>query len=117
MKENKTPVHNFAIDQKIPVFTPGNFKEKREITFFKNLNPDIVIVSAYGLILPSEILRTPKFGCLNIHASILPRWRGAAPIQRSIMEGDKETGITFMLMDEGLDTGCLLYTSPSPRDS
>ena len=108
MKENKTPVHNFAIDQKIPVFTPVNFKEKREITFFKNLNPDIVIVSAYGLILPSEILRTPKFGCLNIHASILPRWRGAAPIQRSIMEGDKETGITFMLMDEGLDTGKII---------
>ena len=108
MRENKTPVHAFGEDEKIPVYTPQNFKDENEIAFIKDLNPDIIIVSAYGLILPKKILDIPKFGCLNIHASILPRWRGAAPIQRSIMNGDKETGITFMLMNEGLDTGMIL---------
>tara|TARA_B000000609_G_scaffold30386_1_gene20678 strand:+ start:281 stop:1237 length:957 start_codon:yes stop_codon:yes gene_type:complete len=108
MRENRTPVHAFGEDKKIPVYTPQNFKNNNEIAFIKDLNPDIIIVSAYGLILPKKILDIPKFGCLNIHASILPRWRGAAPIQRSIMNGDKETGITFMLMNEGLDTGMIV---------
>ena len=108
MRVNKTPVHAFGEDEKIPVYTPQNFKDENEIAFIKDLNPDIIIVSAYGLILPKKILDIPKFGCLNIHASILPRWRGAAPIERSIMNGDEETGITFMLMDEGLDTGMII---------
>ncbi len=108
MKENKTPVHAFGEDKKIPIYTPQNFKNDNEIAFIKDLDPDIIIVSAYGLILPKKILDIPKFGCLNIHASILPRWRGAAPIERSIMNGDEETGITFMLMDEGLDTGMIV---------
>ena len=108
MRENRTPVHAFGEDKKIPVYTPQNFKNNNEIAFIRDLNPDIIIVSAYGLILPKKILDIPKFGCLNIHASILPRWRGAAPIQRSIMNGDKETGITFMLMNEGLDTGMIV---------
>lgn len=112
MKKNKTPVHSFADKKKIPVYTPKNFKSVDDINFIKNLNPDIIIVSAYGLLLPKEVLDIPKFGCLNIHASILPRWRGAAPIQRSIMSGDKETGITFMLMDEGLDTGKIIKKFP-----
>jgi methionyl-tRNA formyltransferase len=116
MKENKTPIHTFGDDKKIPVYTPQNFKNDSDIAFVKDLNPDIIIVSAYGLILPKKILDIPKFGCLNIHASILPRWRGAAPIQRSIMSGDKETGITFMLMDEGLDTGMIIKKFPIKID-
>ena len=116
MKENKTPVHTFGEDKKIPVYTPQNFKNANDIAFIKDLNPDIIIVSAYGLILPKKILDIPKFGCLNIHASILPRWRGAAPIERSIMSGDKETGITFMLMDEGLDTGMIIKKFPIKID-
>jgi methionyl-tRNA formyltransferase len=116
MKENKTPVHTFGDDKKIPVYTPQNFKNDSDIAFVKDLNPDIIIVSAYGLILPKKILDIPKFGCLNIHASILPRWRGAAPIQRSIMSGDKETGITFMLMNEGLDTGMIIKKFPIKID-
>ena len=116
MKENKTPVHAFGEDEKIPVYTPQNFKDENEIAFIKDLNPDIIIVSAYGLILPKKILDIPKFGCLNIHASILPRWRGAAPIERSIMNGDEETGITFMLMDEGLDTGMIIKKFPIKID-
>ena len=116
MKENKTPVHTFGEDAKIPVYTPQNFKNDNEIAFIKDLDPDIIIVSAYGLILPKKILNIPKFGCLNIHASILPRWRGAAPIERSIMNGDEETGITFMLMDEGLDTGMIVKKFPIKID-
>ena len=116
MKENKSPVHTFGEDAKIPVYTPQNFKNDNEIAFIKDLDPDIIIVSAYGLILPKKILNIPKFGCLNIHASILPRWRGAAPIERSIMNGDEETGITFMLMDEGLDTGMIVKKFPIKID-
>ena len=116
MKENKTPVHAFGEDKKIPIYTPQNFKNDNDIAFIKDLNPDIIIVSAYGLILPKKILDIPKFGCFNIHASILPRWRGAAPIERSIMSGDKETGITFMLMDEGLDTGMIIKKFPVKID-
>ncbi len=116
MKENKTPVHTFGEEEKIPVYTPQNFKNDNDIAFIKDLNPDIIIVSAYGLILPKKILDIPKFGCFNIHASILPRWRGAAPIERSIMSGDKETGITFMLMDEGLDTGMIIKKFPVKID-
>ena len=116
MKENKTPVHAFGEDKKIPIYTPQNFKNDNDIAFIKDLNPDIIIVSAYGLILPKKILDIPKFGCFNIHASILPRWRGAAPIERSIMSGDKETGITFMLMDEGLDTGMIIKKFPIKID-
>ena len=116
MKENKTPVHTFGEDKKIPIYTPQNFKNDNEIAFIKDLDPDIIIVSAYGLILPKKILNIPKFGCLNIHASILPRWRGAAPIERSIMNGDEETGITFMLMDEGLDTGMIVKKFPIKID-
>ena len=104
----KTPVHIAAEALKIPTYTPTSLRNADEQQKFKELNPDIAVVAAYGLILPAPILMTPKFGCLNIHASLLPRWRGAAPIQRAILSGDKASGITIMQMDEGLDTGEML---------
>lgn len=104
----KSPIHIFAESQNIPVYTPKSLKSSEEQAFFKNLSLDIAIVAAYGLILPKAILEAPLKGCLNIHGSLLPRWRGAAPIQRAIEAGDMETGITIMQMDEGLDTGAML---------
>ncbi len=89
----------------LEIFTPQNFKQKEDIEQFISLNADLAIIVAYGLILPKEILDAPKFGCLNLHASLLPRWRGAAPIQRAIMAGDKKSGVTIMKMNEGLDSG------------
>lgn len=103
-----SPVHQKANLLGIPVFTPKSLRNETAQTEFKALNADIAVVVAYGLILPKVILEAPKFGCLNIHASLLPRWRGAAPLQRAIMAGDRETGITIMKMDEGLDTGPML---------
>jgi methionyl-tRNA formyltransferase len=108
MKKNNSPVHTLALHNNIPVITPLNFSEESVITSLREISPDIIIVSAYGIILPKDILNLPRFGCLNIHASILPRWRGAAPIQRSMMAGDKFSGISFMVMDEGLDTGSVI---------
>ena len=114
MKKNNSPIHNLALENNITVLTPLNFNEKNIIDTLEELSPDIIVVSAYGIILPKEVLKLPRFGCLNIHASILPRWRGAAPIQRSMMAGDKQTGISFMLMDEGLDTGSVLNNFEIP---
>lgn len=104
-KERPSPVHIFASSVDIPVFTPENFKDEKERENFAALNIDAAVVVAYGLILPQAILDVPKYGCLNIHASLLPRWRGAAPIQRAIMTGDAETGVGIMQMEAGLDTG------------
>jgi methionyl-tRNA formyltransferase len=104
----KSAVHKYADAHDIPVFTPKSLKSAEEQDRFCALKPDIAIVAAYGLILPKEILNAPKFGCINIHASLLPRWRGASPIQRAIWAGDSETGITIMQMDEGLDTGPMI---------
>jgi len=93
----------------IPVYTPKSFKKDADaVEFFRNLKADIGVVAAYGLILPKTVLDAPQYGCLNIHASLLPRWRGAAPIQRAIEAGDTETGITIMQMEQGLDTGPML---------
>lgn len=104
-----SPIHLVADEHNIPVYTPKSFKKDAEaVSFFQSLNADIAVVAAYGLILPKSVLDAPKFGCLNIHASILPRWRGAAPIQRAIEAGDSESGITIMQMEEGLDTGPML---------
>ena len=114
MKKNNSPIHNLALENNITVLTPLNFNEKNITDTLEELSPDIIVVSAYGIILPKEVLKLPRFGCLNIHASILPRWRGAAPIQRSMMAGDKQTGISFMLMDEGLDTGSVLNNFEIP---
>lgn len=112
--QTQSPVHNFAQDQGIPVFTPLSLKSPDELHLFSQLDADLAIVAAYGLLLPKAILDAPKLGCINIHASLLPRWRGAAPIHRAIEAGDRETGITIMKMDEGLDTGPMLYSKKIP---
>lgn len=92
----------------IPVYQPVSLKDEQAQAELKALNADLMVVTAYGLILPPEVLQAPRLGCINIHASLLPRWRGAAPIQRAILAGDGKTGITIMQMDEGLDTGDML---------
>jgi len=112
MKLTASPVQQLAEKYDLPVFTPASLRKPDVQKEFKDLNADIAIVAAYGLILPKEILGAPRLGCVNIHASLLPRWRGAAPIQRAILSGDQQTGITFMQMDEGLDTGAILKTYP-----
>lgn len=112
----KTPIHQWAESFNIPVFTPQSLRSEEECYTFKSLNPDVAIVAAYGLILPKAILTAPVKGCINIHGSLLPRWRGAAPIQRAIEAGDADTGITIMQMDEGLDTGDILSMEKVPID-
>jgi methionyl-tRNA formyltransferase len=101
-------VHAFAEKNTIPVFHPESLKSADEQKKFASLNADVAVVAAYGLILPKVILDAPKHGCINIHASLLPRWRGASPIQQSIWKGDAETGVTLMQMDVGLDTGPMI---------
>ncbi len=110
----RSAVHNLAASAGIPIFTPTTLKSKEEQALFASHKADIAIVIAYGLILPKAILEIPRMGCLNVHASLLPRWRGAAPIQRAIEAGDQETGITIMKMDEGLDTGPMLLKKSLP---
>lgn len=107
-KVTPCPVHVYAESMEIPVYTPQSLRPADVQEVFRSHGADLGIVAAYGLILPKAILEAPQYGCLNIHGSLLPRWRGAAPIQRSIMAGDAETGITIMKMDEGLDTGPML---------
>ncbi len=109
-REHKSPVHELAASKGLRVRTPVSLKTPEVQEEFAALKPDVAVVVAYGLILPPRILSIPQYGCLNIHASLLPRWRGAAPIQRAILAGDRETGITIMQMDEGLDTGAMLLT-------
>lgn len=105
-----SPVARYATDHTLSVFTPASLKTAEEQQRFQALEVDAAVVVAYGLILPKAILESPRLGCYNVHASLLPRWRGAAPIQRAIMAGDDETGITIMKMDEGLDTGPIVLT-------
>lgn len=112
--EQKTSVHKFAEAQGLPVRTPKSLKGAEEQAAFAALDLDVAVVVAYGLILPKAILEAPRLGCLNLHASLLPRWRGAAPIQRAIMAGDDETGVMVMQMDEGLDTGDVLLGEQVP---
>ena len=107
-KERPQPVHAAAAAADIPVRTPTSLKSADTQAAFAALEADVAVVAAYGLILPKAILDAPRLGCLNIHASLLPRWRGAAPIQRAIQAGDDKTGVTIMQMDEGLDTGPML---------
>ncbi|CAM4465473.1 MAG: Methionyl-tRNA formyltransferase [Legionellaceae bacterium] len=108
-KLTPSPVKQYALAQNIPVYQPLSLRKPEAQDELKSLKPDLMIVAAYGLILPNAILEIPRFGCINIHASLLPRWRGAAPLQRAILAGDTETGITIMQMDAGLDTGDMLY--------
>jgi len=111
------PVKEAAQAAGIPVFQPKNFKDEADLQTLENLHADVMIVVAYGLLLPQRVLDAPRYGCLNIHASILPRWRGAAPIQRAIQSGDAETGITIMQMEAGLDTGPMLLTEKIAIDA
>jgi len=105
MAERISPVQAFAEKAGVPVAIPANLKSVAAQEAFGALDADVAVVAAYGLILPKPILDAPKYGCLNLHASLLPRWRGAAPIQRAVMAGDAETGVMVMAMEEGLDTG------------
>jgi methionyl-tRNA formyltransferase len=113
-KDRPTPVHAFATAQGLPVRTPKSLKPEPEQAEFAGLELDIAVVVAYGLILPRPVLDAPSLGCINLHASLLPRWRGAAPIQRAIMAGDTETGVQVMQMEAGLDTGPVLMSESTP---
>jgi methionyl-tRNA formyltransferase len=113
-KLKASEVKELALEHNLPVFQPQSLKNDEALAELTSLNADIMIVVAYGLILPKAILEAPRLGCLNVHGSILPRWRGAAPIQRAIWAGDKQTGVTIMQMDEGLDTGDMLHISRCP---
>lgn len=108
-KLTASPVKELALKHDLPVNQPTTLRNVEEQTRLKDLNADLMVVVAYGLILPLPILTAPALGCINVHASLLPRWRGAAPIQRAILAGDAVTGITIMQMDEGLDTGAMLH--------
>jgi methionyl-tRNA formyltransferase len=112
--DRKTPVQGIAESLGLEVRHPASLKSADEQAAFAALNADVAVVAAYGLILPQAILDAPKFGCLNVHASLLPRWRGAAPIQRAILAGDEVTGITIMQMEAGLDTGPMLLQGTIP---
>src|SRR5690606_30946186 len=109
-----SPVKQLALAHSLPVFQPPSLRSAEAQAELKALGADLMVVVAYGLILPKTVLETPRLGCINVHASILPRWRGAAPIQRAIAAGDQETGITIMQMDEGLDTGAMLHVRTLP---
>jgi len=111
MELKLSPVHRLAERLSIPVFTPKSFKSEETIRAFAELGSDVAVVAAYGLILPQAALDAPRFGCLNLHGSLLPRWRGAAPIQRAVMAGDAETGVMVMKMEAGLDTGPVAATA------
>ena len=104
----QSPVKQRALEHGLTVFQPESLKPEDEQQQLQELNPELMIVVAYGLLLPQAVLSIPRLGCINVHASLLPRWRGAAPIQRAILAGDRQTGITIMQMDEGLDTGGML---------
>jgi methionyl-tRNA formyltransferase len=106
--ERKTAVHARAEELGVEVRTPRTLRNEEEQALFRELAADLAVVAAYGLILPKPVLDAPRLGCINVHASLLPRWRGAAPIQRAILAGDETSGVTLMQMDEGLDTGPML---------
>ena len=105
-----SPIKQVALENNIDVYQPNKLKKAETLAQLKALKADLMIVVAYGLLLPKIVLETPRLGCLNVHASLLPRWRGAAPIQRALIAGDTMTGITLMQMNEGLDTGAILVT-------
>ena len=108
------PVKELALTNNIPVYQPTSLKPEENHEWIKALQPDVMIVVAYGMILPKAVLDIPRLGCLNVHGSLLPKWRGAAPIQRALWAGDTETGVTIMQMDVGLDTGDMLYKLSCP---
>jgi methionyl-tRNA formyltransferase len=114
LSTDPSPVHKFALHAGLAVRTPLTLKDEAQQELFRTLEIDAAIVVAYGLLLPKPILDAPKLGCFNLHGSLLPRWRGAAPIQRAIMAGDPETGVVVMRMEEGLDTGPVLMAERTP---
>src|SRR5690606_33051097 len=107
-------VKTLALAHDLPVFQPASLKSTEEQQQLAQLQPDVMVVVAYGLLLPQAVLDIPKFGCINVHGSLLPRWRGAAPIQRALWAGDKETGVAIMQMEAGLDTGPVLLEARLP---
>jgi methionyl-tRNA formyltransferase len=113
-KLTPSPVKQLALEHNIPVYQPVSLKDPEAQDALNALKADLMVVVAYGLLLPKPVLDAPRYGCINVHGSLLPRWRGAAPIQRAIMAGDEETGITIMQMEEGLDTGPMLLKLPEP---
>ena len=117
-KISVSPVKTLAQENQILVLQPKSLKKNTDVlNQLKHIEPELILVVAYGLILPKEFIGLPKFGCINVHASLLPRWRGAAPIERTLMEGDTEGGITYMKMDEGLDAGPIMKLLPCPIES
>ena len=113
----ESPVKQTAKAAGVPVFQPVNFKQEGALDELRALRADLMIVVAYGLLLPEAVLEAPRLGCVNIHASILPRWRGAAPIQRAVLAGDTESGVTIMQMEKGLDTGPMFLIKRLPLES
>ena len=113
-KTTASPVKQLAMQYDVPVYQPVSFKEEAARQVLSALQPDLMVVIAYGLILPQVVLDIPRLGCVNVHASLLPRWRGAAPVQRAILAGDTETGVCLMQMDAGLDTGDVLACTACP---
>ncbi len=109
-----TEVKLLALENSIPTYTPKTLRDGEFMNILKEINPDIIIVVAYGKILPPEVINYPKYGCINLHVSLLPKYRGAAPMQRAIMAGESETGVTVMYMDEGLDTGDIIAAEKFP---
>ena len=112
-----TPVKEKALQHDIPVYQPVKVREEEFIATLKELAPEVIVVAAFGQILPESILNMPKYGCINVHASLLPKYRGAAPIQWSIIDGEKETGVTIMYMEKGLDTGDMIESVVVPIDA
>ena len=116
-KLQMSPVKEWAVSQQIPVHQPLNFKNEEAVDTLAALQPDVMVVIAYGLILPQTVLDIPRLGCVNVHASLLPRWRGASPIQHAICHGDAQSGVTIMQMDAGMDTGDMLKRASCPITS
>lgn len=111
MKLTPTPVKQLALTHNIPVFQPNTFKNESQLSLLRELNPEVIVVVAYGKLLPGYVLDLPKYGCINVHGSLLPKYRGAAPVQWMVLNGETTAGVTTMYMDRGLDTGDILLTS------
>ncbi len=106
----KSPIHSLSLEQNIPVYHPKNFESLETVKELRKLKPDLVVIMGYGLLLPRSILLIPNYGCINIHISLLPRWRGAAPIEHAILNGDEKTGVSIFLLEEKLDAGPIIAT-------